>query len=70
MMKNAFYLNLKAPFVLKIFKCLFWLFVHVGKPAQLEREASFQSAWHHNLVNKQLQYPYCPIPHEVKATRQ
>ena len=24
----------------------------------------------HNLVNKQLQYTYCTISHEVKATRQ
>ena len=24
----------------------------------------------HNLVNKQLQYAYCPISHEVKTIRQ
>ena len=24
----------------------------------------------HNLINKQLQYTYCPISHEVKTTRQ
>ena len=37
MMKNAFYLILKALFVLKIFKILSWLFGHVGKIAWLER---------------------------------
>ena len=31
MMKNAFYFNLKAPFVLKIFLFLLRLFSHVGK---------------------------------------
>ena len=31
MMKNAFYLTLKALFVLKIFKFLSWLFGHVEK---------------------------------------
>ena len=32
-MKNAFYLVLKALFVLKIFKFLSWLFGHAGKTA-------------------------------------
>ena len=36
-MKNAFYLILKALFVLKIFKFLSWLFGHVEKTARLER---------------------------------
>ena len=31
MMKNAFYFTSKAPFVLKIFKFLSWLFGHVAK---------------------------------------
>ena len=31
MMKNAFYFTLKALFVLKIFKFLFWLFGHAAK---------------------------------------
>ena len=31
MMKNAFYFTVKALFVLKIFKCLSWLFGHLGK---------------------------------------
>ena len=37
MMKNAFYIILKALFVLKIFKFLSWLFRHVEKAAELER---------------------------------
>ena len=38
MMKKAFYLLLKALFVLKIFNFLSWLFGHVGKTAWLERQ--------------------------------
>ena len=37
MMKNTFYVILKALFVLKIFKFLSWLFGHVEKTARLER---------------------------------
>ena len=37
MMKNAFYFILKALFVLKIFKFLSWIFVHLDKTAWLER---------------------------------
>ena len=33
MMKNAFYFILKAPFVLKVFKLLYWIFGHVDKTA-------------------------------------
>ena len=36
-MKNAFYFTLKAIFVFKIFKFLFWDFGHVEKTAWLER---------------------------------
>ena len=35
-MKNGFYFILKAVFVLKIFKFLFWLFRYVEKVAWLE----------------------------------
>ena len=35
-MKNAFCFILKAPFILKIFKFLSWLFGHVEKTAWLE----------------------------------
>ena len=37
MMKNAFYFNLKAIFVLKMFEFLSRLFGHVGKTVCLER---------------------------------
>ena len=67
-MKNALYFILKALFVLKIFKFLSWLFGHVGKTAWLERQDEFQNSWRH-LVNKQLQYIYFLISHEVETTR-
>ena len=70
MMKNALYFTLKVFFVLKIFKFLSWLFGHAQKTARLERSCEFQNPWRHNLANKQLQYTFCPIPQEVKATRQ
>ena len=70
MVKNAFYFILKALFVLKIFKFLSWLFGHVGKTAWLERSDEFWNLGRHNVVRKQLQWIYCPISHEVKATRQ
>ena len=37
MIKTAFYFILNSLFVLKIFKFLSWPFVHVEKPALLER---------------------------------
>ena len=56
MTKNALYFFLKTLFVLMIFK--FWpsLFGHAEKTVWL-----VQNSWLHNLVNKQLQYIYCPI---------
>ena len=33
MMKNRFYFILKAPFDLKVFKLLYWIFGHVDKTA-------------------------------------
>ena len=62
LMKNAFYLILKALFVLKIFKFFYWLFGHVEKTVWLEREGWFQNICCHNLVNKQLQYTQYNIP--------
>ena len=65
MMKNFI---LKALFVLKIFKFLSWVFGHMEKTAWLEIQGQFQNLWRHNLVNKQLQYTYCPIyTHIAKA---
>ena len=65
MMKNAFYFILKALFVLKILKLLSWVFGHVEKRAWVERWGEFQNSWRDNLVNKQLQYTFCPIPNLV-----
>ena len=67
MMKNAFYFTLKVLFALKLFKfCLdflvFWLYRKNG----LNRKTRL--IW--KLVNKQLQYTYCPISHKVRATKE
>ena len=43
-MNNAFYLILKAYFVLKIFKFLSWLFGHVEKTAWLDGQDQFQNS--------------------------
>ena len=40
---NAFYLILKTPFVLKIFRLLSLLFDHVEKMAPLESSGQFQN---------------------------
>ena len=41
MMKNAFYFTWKALFVLKIFKFLSWLFVHVTKLPDKKNKVNF-----------------------------
>ena len=66
--KMLFYL--KALFVLKIYKFLSWLLVHVQKTAWLQRYDWFQNLWHHSLVKKELQNTFYSISHELKATRQ
>ena len=67
MMKNGFYFILKALFVLKIFKFMSWLICHVEKRTWLE---IFWDLWLHSLVNKELQYAFRSLSHELKATRQ
>ena len=69
-MKNAFYFTLKALFVLQIFKFLSRLFGHVEDGSIRKIRSDRQNPWRHDLVKKQLQYTYCPISQEVKATRQ
>ena len=41
-MKNAFYFMLKALFVIKILKCLFSVFDHVGKPLDKKANINFK----------------------------
>ena len=41
-MKNAFYFNLKTPFVFKIFKFLSSLIDHIEKMARLEEKVNFK----------------------------
>ena len=61
MMNKTFYFILKALFILKMFKFLSWLcgFRKSGLIRKIR------------LISKlQLQYTYCSISHELKATRQ
>ena len=51
MMKNAFCFILKALFVLKIFKILSWLFVHLEKTIRLERQGYDVTTWLTNNCN-------------------
>ena len=55
MMKNAFYFNIKALFVLKLFKFLSWLFGHVEKRLDLKDKVNFEihdvTAWLKNNCN-------------------
>ena len=68
-MKNAFYITLKALSILRISKfCLLFLVIH-KKIAWSERKGKFPNLWCHSLVNKQSKYTYCPISQEVKKTR-
>ena len=41
-MKNAFYVTLKAIFICKIFKFLFWLFGHVRKRLDKKTKVNFK----------------------------
>ena len=68
MMKNAFCLTLEAPFDLKMFKFLSWIF-DLGEKRMIRKIGWFQNLWPHNLVNKQLQYTYRPISQEAKTIR-
>ena len=52
---------------IQIFLLTFW---SCSKNGLTRKIWFFQSLWWQNLVNKQLQYAYCPNSHEVKATRQ
>ena len=66
LMKNVFYFASKALSVLKIFKCLSWLFGPVEKWLDWKDKGDLN----HKLGNNQLQYTYCPICWEVKTIRQ
>ena len=69
-MKHTFYFTLKVLFLLETCKFLSWYFGHIGKTTWLENFGWFQNLWHHNLVNRQLQYTYFLIYHKVNETRQ
>ena len=50
-----------------IFILTFW---SCRKNSLIRKKSWFQNLCRHNQVNKQLQYIYCPIFHEVKATKE
>ena len=69
MMKNGFYLILKALFVLKIFTFLSWLFGYVEK--RLEKKLKLISTSMTSQTGQQIiTNTYCPISQEVRAIRQ
>ena len=55
-MKNAFYFTLRALFLLKIFKFLFWLLSHVEKKLDYKDKVSFKiyniTTWEANNCNR------------------
>ena len=67
--EKCFYFISKAFFVLKIFKILSRHFGH-RKNSLIRKIRSTSKLKGHTLVYKQFQYKYCPISHNVKATRQ
>ena len=80
-MKNAFYLILKALFVLKIFKFLSRLFWSCRKNGLINKaKTNFKiydaTDWYYNktpqtgiIINKKLQYTYYIISQEVKTAK-
>ena len=68
-MKNAFYFTLEALFIVKIFKfCLDFLVIY--KNGLIKKIRFVSKFMRQNLVNKQLQYTYCPVSQKVKTIRQ
>ena len=66
--ENAFYFNLKACFVLKIFKCFVYFLVMQKKRLDQKTKVNFEI--YDVLVWLTKNYAYCPISHKLKATRQ
>ena len=68
-MKNAFYITLKAFFILKIFQLLSWLFGHVEKCFDWKDKVHFKiydvAAWEINCCNAHI-----ALSQEVKKIRQ
>ena len=58
MMKNAFYFIWKAPFVLKMFKLLSWLFRYVEKTALLEDKFNLKTYYVTTWLTKSYNYTF------------
>ena len=52
-MKNTFYFKLKTFFVLKLFRFLSWLFGHVEKRPDQQKDKGIANLWHHKQAKKQ-----------------
>ena len=70
MMKNIFYIILKALFILKILKFLSWLLGHLKKSCLIRKIRWISKFMTSHNTHIYLQYTYCPISHEEKPTRQ
>ena len=64
-LKNTFYFILKALFVFKIFNFCLKIWIMQKKRLHQKGKVDFKIYDAKKLVNKPLQYTYCPISHEV-----
>ena len=67
--EKCFLFHLKGSFPSKNIQILFLTFWLCWRNALVRKIRLISKFWRHNLFNKQLQYTYCPMSHEVKATR-
>ena len=70
--EKCFLFHLKSSFRSQdtyVFVIAFWSCRKNGLIRKIRLTVEFMAS-HHNLINKQLQYTYWPISHEVKAIRQ
>ena len=70
--EKCFLFHLKSSFRSQdtyVFVIAFWSCRKNGLIRKIRLTVEFMTS-HHNLINKQLQYTYWPISHEVKAIRQ
>ena len=68
-MKKAFYFNLRALFIRRIFKFLYWLF-RLEKVLDKKAKVNFKIYVIITLLSKQLQCKYCPTSQKVMTVRQ
>ena len=64
-MKNAFY-SIRSQDI-QVFVLTFWSCRENGLIRKIRLIAKFMTS---NTLNKQLQYTFCPISHEIRTTKQ